>query len=105
MATRPKPAPAPDPDELWTMADVSKRLKCSDDTVHRMIARGELRAIRVGKRLLRVDPADVATLLKPTPTVPASWEKRINELVSAAPTLTPAQADRIAGLLRGGGVR
>ncbi|WP_336637464.1 excisionase family DNA-binding protein [Micrococcus luteus] len=36
----------------------------SVSTVRRMIARGELRAYRIGKRLIRLDPADFGQAMR-----------------------------------------
>jgi excisionase family DNA binding protein len=41
---------------------------CSDKTIRRRIASGDLRAYRFGPRAIRVDMAEVDALLKPIPT-------------------------------------
>lgn len=62
--SRPKRT-TPDVAKLWTIADVAEYLGISVETTRRMIARGELRAYRYGKRLVRIDPADVAAMARP----------------------------------------
>ncbi len=44
---------------LVTLANAAELLDCSPDTVRRMVARGEIRARRVGPRLLRVETASL----------------------------------------------
>lgn len=50
---------------LWTMADVAEYLGIHVESVRRLIARGELRAYRYGKRMVRIDPADVERMRRP----------------------------------------
>jgi excisionase family DNA binding protein len=38
-----------DTDRLWTVAEVADHMRVSNMTVYRLIKRGDLRAIRVGK--------------------------------------------------------
>lgn len=38
-----------DSERLWTVAEVADHMRVSNMTVYRLIKRGELRAIRVGK--------------------------------------------------------
>ncbi|WP_430867386.1 helix-turn-helix domain-containing protein [Demequina aurantiaca] len=57
------------PDEHLTINDVGVVLACSPDTVRRMIARGELKAVRVGKRLIRVRRADLDRAMRPVTRV------------------------------------
>lgn len=49
-----------DPLETMTVAEVAEILKCNNETVRRMIARGELRAVTLGrrKRIPRVELED-----------------------------------------------
>jgi excisionase family DNA binding protein len=42
------------PDELLTVAEVASLLKLNQQTVRNMIDRGELRAVRVGQRRVRI---------------------------------------------------
>lgn len=66
MPTRTKqPDAAPPPAPLWTMGDAAAHLGVNPETIRRMIARGELRAYRYGKRLIRLDPADVTAMRRP----------------------------------------
>ena len=49
----------------WTIQEAADYLSVNRETVRRMIARGELKAHRVGPRLIRIDPADVMRLRRP----------------------------------------
>lgn len=53
------------PEPLWTMQDVAEHLGVHTESVRRMIARGELRAYRYGRRVIRVRPSDVAAMARP----------------------------------------
>jgi len=55
---------APDLEATLTLDQVALRWQCSIDTVRREIARGNLRAIRVG-RLIRIRPRDLANAERP----------------------------------------
>jgi excisionase family DNA binding protein len=46
------------PDDLLTVADVASRLRVSTKTVRRLIARGDLRVVRIG-RAIRVRPEEL----------------------------------------------
>jgi excisionase family DNA binding protein len=48
-----------------SMATAAGDVGSSKRTIQRLIASGELRAYRLGKKLVRVDADDVAALLKP----------------------------------------
>lgn len=62
----PSPSPGPDPAELLTMAYVADDvLHCSQDTVRRMVARGELTAVRIGPRLIRIRRRDLERAMRP----------------------------------------
>ena len=51
-------------DEFLTVAQVAETLKLSQQTVRNWIDRGELKAIRVGKRRVRIRREDLDVLLK-----------------------------------------
>jgi excisionase family DNA binding protein len=52
--------------ESLSITEVAHNLNCSDDTVRRMISRGELRAYRVGSsRLIRIKRADLERAMRP----------------------------------------
>ena len=51
------------PDELLTVAEVAETLKLNAQTVRNMIDRGELPAIRVGSRRVRVQRSDLDAFL------------------------------------------
>lgn len=53
----------------WGPIDAAaERLGCTPKTIRRFIARGELKAYRLGKRTIRVDLNEVDALLRPIPT-------------------------------------
>ncbi len=54
---------------FMTLNAAAKRFDCSERTIRRMIANGELTGYRVGKRLVRVDAAEVDQLAHVIPTV------------------------------------
>lgn len=56
------------PDSL-TISAAADELGCSHDTVRRMIARGDLRAYRVGARLIRIRRMDLERAMKPVTRV------------------------------------
>lgn len=51
--------------ESLSIGQVASELGCSHDTVRRMIARGELKAFRVGARLIRIRRRDLERAMKP----------------------------------------
>lgn len=52
-------------DRLVTVAEVADELRVTQRYVRHLIARGELDAIRVGSRIVRIRHADVLALLRP----------------------------------------
>jgi len=61
-------------DNIKSVSDLSldqtaHELGCSRDTVRRMIARGELKAYRVGKRLIRIRRRDLERAMRPVTRV------------------------------------
>ncbi|MDH3045344.1 helix-turn-helix transcriptional regulator [Gordonia alkanivorans] len=46
-----------------SLQDVAAELGVSDRTVRRYVANGDLRAIRVSSRIIRIDPADLDAFL------------------------------------------
>lgn len=52
-----------------TLSAAARRFDCSERTIRRMIAAGELTGYRIGKRLVRVDAAEVDALARVIPTV------------------------------------
>jgi excisionase family DNA binding protein len=50
-------------EQLLTVAETAKTLNCSERTVHRTIARGELRAIKING-LVRIVPADLEDFIR-----------------------------------------
>ena len=57
-------------DTLLTPAEVARRYRISDETVLRAIRRGELAAVRVGRKKIRIRAADAAGFAKPIPRSP-----------------------------------
>ncbi|MEU7140861.1 helix-turn-helix domain-containing protein [Nocardia sp. NPDC046473] len=53
------------PEDLMTMREAANKVKLSVRTLERLIATGDLRAYRVGARSVRVDPNDLAELVRP----------------------------------------
>jgi excisionase family DNA binding protein len=51
-----------------SLETASQRHELSVKTLRRMIARGELTGYRVGKRMIRVDLAELDSLLRPIPS-------------------------------------
>lgn len=64
MPSRKEPA-LPPAASLWTLDDVAAHLGCHKESVRRMIARGELRAYRYGRSIIRVDPRDLDRARRP----------------------------------------
>jgi len=52
-----------DDDRLLNVPQVAKRLQISERQVYRFIKRTELRALRIGRRVL-IDPLDLADFLE-----------------------------------------
>jgi excisionase family DNA binding protein len=57
--------------ELVSTLVASKHLGVSEKTVRRYISQGRLTGYRVGRRLIRIDLAELDALLKPIPTAKA----------------------------------
>lgn len=55
MARKPEPS--------LSIPDAAEKIGASVSTVRRLISRGELRAYRIGARLIRIDPADLASVV------------------------------------------
>jgi excisionase family DNA binding protein len=68
MANRPATPIERPPARLYGSVEAAaERLGCSPRTVRRMISRGEIAGYRLGKRLLRVDLAEVDSTLRRIP--------------------------------------
>ncbi len=59
-------------DSFLTVAEVAERLRLCEQTVRNMIDRGELAAIRVGPRRIRVREAELDRFLAAGATAPVS---------------------------------
>jgi excisionase family DNA binding protein len=65
---------------LLTIADVAERLRLSERSVRRLIARGDLPARRIGStRQIRVAVADVDRLLRPVGDAAGDLDSFINQ--------------------------
>lgn len=53
------------PSPLISLAEAARLLDVSTDTVRRMIARGELQAVRVGLRKIKLRVTDVEAAARP----------------------------------------
>ena len=51
--------------EFISVAEVAAELQVTDRFVRRLIADGELRAVRVGSRLVRIRRGDLEAILRP----------------------------------------
>jgi len=56
------------PEPLVTPDELAEYLKVSVDTIHRAIRTGELPALRIGARLLRIRTEDARQFLRPAET-------------------------------------
>lgn len=56
------------PSRLVALKVAAERFDCSERTVRRMIAAGELTGYRVGKRLVRLDADELDRLARVIPT-------------------------------------
>jgi excisionase family DNA binding protein len=54
---------SPPPTRLLRIPEVAERLRVSRRTVQAWIASGRLRVVRLGRRCVRVDPAELARFL------------------------------------------
>lgn len=59
---------------LMKVQDAARALNCSRSHLYQLITSGELRAIRLGQRCVRIDPADVDAFLAARRSRPASTE-------------------------------
>ena len=57
-------------DVLLTPAEVARRYRISDETVLRAIRRGQLAAVRVGRKHIRIREADARSFAKPIQSAP-----------------------------------
>lgn len=57
------------PNRLGSLNVAAERFACSERTIRRMIAAGELTGYRVGKRLVRIDLDELDRIARVIPTV------------------------------------
>ncbi len=55
----------PEPRPKLTVAESADYWACSERTIRNLIASGKLPAVRVGARMIRVDPRDLDRLARP----------------------------------------
>jgi excisionase family DNA binding protein len=77
-------------DHLITLQAAADRLGISKETVRLWVANGDLPAVRMGPRLIRVDIADVDRLLTPSTTPAQARRKPPARKAAPAPKPTPA---------------
>jgi len=66
-----------------TVAEIAELVKVHPQTVRNLIDRGELRAVRIGPRRIRVAQTDLDEFLRaPSPTPDADEQKRENVLLT-----------------------
>ncbi len=51
-----------------SIAQAAEQYDVSPTTIRRLISRGDLPVCRFGRKLIRIDPADLANLMRPVPT-------------------------------------
>jgi excisionase family DNA binding protein len=54
---------------LLTISEVARQYGVTTQSVRSWIAHGQLKAVRVGPRVIRIRPADVAAMEREIPTV------------------------------------
>ncbi|MGV0070710.1 helix-turn-helix domain-containing protein [Mycobacterium colombiense] len=82
-------------------AQAALGLECVD-TVYRLIRRGELRALRVGRHRYRIRPEDLDAYLagQKANDDDAAVDEWVERALAVAPKLTEAQRNKLAELLR-----
>lgn len=61
-------APSRNEPSYITLSEAARHVGCSTDTIRREIARGNLKAVRLG-RLIRIKPVDLERAMRPVSTV------------------------------------
>jgi excisionase family DNA binding protein len=81
-------------DDFLTVAEVATRLKVNPQTIRNWITRGEIRAVRVGARRVRILRADLDSFLAATgataPRDPSASERAVSQ-----------ESERLAAALKG----
>ncbi len=58
--------PMPSPEEMLTPKEAAFRLRVSLSLIYKMIREGDLPATRIGEKLIRIKPADLDALYRPS---------------------------------------
>lgn len=61
--------PKPAIDELVSVPELAREWQCDTQMIRRMINRGEIEAVRVGTRMVRVKRSSLARVLTPITTL------------------------------------
>jgi excisionase family DNA binding protein len=56
---------APKPKHLLSVGEAAEVVGASKGTIRNWIAQGKLPAVRIGERIIRIRPADLAALITP----------------------------------------
>jgi excisionase family DNA binding protein len=99
-------------DDLLTVAEVAERMKLNPQTVRNWIDRGELRALSVGSRRVRIRASDLDAFVTPVVAEPppeperdreppgtAEWQRVVTALAECTQVLQEADRERLASAL------
>ena len=84
-----------DQDEFLTVADIANRLKLNQQTIYNWIDRGQLPAVRVGARRVRVRRSDLDALLAAGETQARSGSTMAKDRVATGPEPTGEWPDEL----------
>jgi excisionase family DNA binding protein len=57
-------------DKLFYVSEISKKLRCSVPTVHKLVDDGELKAVKIGERGLRITEESLEKFLDRNVVIP-----------------------------------